>query len=677
MKKINTQTHDDLLSNAIKKINLATNNVEINNIVEDLVTTVINTEFCSLWYYDKKNQTLLRERSEESLKTISLDEKKGIIYECFMTKKSKLYNYLTSEKGYVASIDNPDNIKMKSKIILPLIDQDELIGIVTGYSSIYKAKNFTSSDMKILESLSPYLIRFLNKMHLGKELSTSLVMNNNIKPLEISTNKETIKTQNSCKILHEMAGFIHDIRTPSNTLHGFLTLLEEQIADIRLKEYVSQAKSSATFINQLTNSMLEKISLENDLNNSKKLNKSHTKELSSTNFFVSIAEMFISNMYDKEICFNIFIDPLLPKTIEVDEIKLKRVLINLIGNAYKFTPSKETIIFRVQYDQKNNAVSIVVKDTGIGIAKENQAKIFEPFKQADDTTSVQYGGTGLGLSICSEYVKELGGELQLESELDKGSRFFFSLPLKVKDPQVYFKPLRNSYAKITIVTSAQNAFSLSNIVNYFVRMGIDKNNIVAVSSTKAIPKDTTHLVVYQHKMDETTETIMQNYSKVLIVEENLFSFNGKSIANNATVILQYGYYAKELYKFVTVARIPRVLIADDDKVSVSLLKTILKDEYCEIEVAQDGKEALDMMVNAYNTKNPYNVLYIDNNMPFMNGSEVIRYVREFEKENKLTPIYAVSISGDVMDAHTDKDINMHIGKPFMVNDVRQILRKAI
>ena len=121
MPKIDVKLLEDKLHIVTKEIDVTNNNIEINTIVENLVISLMDAEFSSLWFYDEENVQLIRERDAGVIE-ISINEKQGLLYKCFMTKEPGIYNYHTSEKDYVASVDNPDNIKMKSKIMLPLIN---------------------------------------------------------------------------------------------------------------------------------------------------------------------------------------------------------------------------------------------------------------------------------------------------------------------------------------------------------------------------------------------------------------------------------------------------------------------------------------------------------------------------------------------------------------------------
>ena len=664
MKRLNTKLLQQKFSLLSKNIDLAKNNIEINSLVEEFVSSLLDSEFVSLWYFDEERMVLLRQREGEGSRELSLDVKEGVIYNSFMTKEAKIYNYLASDKDYVASIDNPDAIKIKSKIILPLIEKERLVGIVTAYSSVKKIKKFNSEDMELLKALAPYLIQILYKMYKPQE--------SRHQESEVVKNIEAIESHGDSKesadtTLQVMANFIHDIRTPSNSLYGFLELLESQIDDKRVKEYITNAKESAGFINELTTSMLERVSMQREKSSSE------IKEVESARFFANIAEMFVSNIYAKKISYNIYIDPLLPKVIEIDELKLKRILMNLIGNAYKFTPNGKSIEFSVRYKRDTKELDVRICDEGIGIPKEKQDEIFEAFKQAEDTTSLNYGGTGLGLSICAEYVKDLGGELKLKSEIERGTTFYFTIPLNSKSEDVCCPKIQNSSVKVAVLMSAKNSFCVTNMARYMVRMGLKKENIIAVGTVKDIPSDITNLIVFEHKIDEAAEYMMHNSLKILVVEEELFSITKEE--NGAyDVISQYDYYAQKLYQFVNLKKPPRVLIVDDDKTSVTLLEKILESEYCEVDVARNGKVALEMLIDSHKRENPYTIVYIDNNMPLMSGLEVMRRVREFERDNKLKPIYAVSTSGNLLDIQkVGKDFNLYVGKPFKIEDIIKAL----
>jgi CheY-like chemotaxis protein len=268
----------------------------------------------------------------------------------------------------------------------------------------------------------------------------------------------------------------------------------------------------------------------------------------------------------------------------------------------------------------------------------------------------------------------LGAKLELESEVEKGSNFYFMLPLSIKDDTPTFQPIEDKTIRITVLMSAKNSSAMLNIARYLVRMNINKNNIVAVSSIKEIPKDTSHLIVFQNQLDAELQVVLSKQMKVLIVEEQLFSMNSEDLQDNCEIISQYGYPAGELYVFINTKTLPRVLIVDDDKTSILLLEKILENEYCEVDIARNGKVALEMIIDSHKKGLAYSVVYIDNSMPLMSGIEVMQRVREFEQDNNLTPIYAVSTSGDMLNLQGNgKDFDKYVGKPFKPAEIRAIL----
>ena len=670
----------DELTVAKKTIEQSANNIEINKVVENIVTNITNAEYSSVWMYE--SLTLLRER-EHGIREISMEPKEGLLYRCFATKKAGIYNYLSSEKGYKQSVDNPDNIKMKSKIMIPLIRNDKFIGIVTAYSSVKKIKNFTNNDLEIFNAIIPFVIDAVFKMKTNSKKCLivdrrSKQNSDNGRRRRSNDSIENLnhivvsrgETKNAQEILDFTSNIVHDIRTPANGLLGFLEILEEQIEDKRLKEYINHAKSSAALINELTTSILDGVSEKRDTVST------GVESVNTVKFFADIAEMFSANMYKKDINYNIFIDPTLPKKIEIDSMKIKRVVMNLISNASKFTPEHGSIEFSVRYKQKEKKLHIFVKDNGIGIAKEKQEDIFEAFKQAEENTKDLFGGTGLGLSICAGYVKEMGGKLLIDSELERGSVFYFDVPANISDETLIFKPISNPNIHITILVNKKNAFVANHIGRYFMKIGINIDNIKAITNLEDISQNTTHLITFEKQLNSDTFSYVKKENiKHIVVEENFLSLKTDDL-NGAILISQYSYFGESLYTFVNVAKIPKVLIVEDDKISNMLLRTMLENEYCHIDTAEDGEEGLKLLLKALHTNMPYDVVYTDHNMPLLSGSEMLKQYATIEKENLSNSITTVCISGDVANKKELYDFNFFAIKPFKKSEILSIFFNA-
>jgi signal transduction histidine kinase len=680
MKKIAMNDLKQLVNETTLKLRSSKDKVEGNTIAENLIKAVMGTEFASLWIFDKDTATLVRERNDQSTNAISMLGQHGVLAKCFFTLSSGIYNYLASEKEYLPEVDNPDNIRIKSKIIVPIIDGDHFLGLVTAYSSILNIKNFTQDDLDILEALVPFLMNVIYTMHpemrneeLEEVYTSDRLMEESKNMVEkvVEIQQEQKHTESTDATMNFLANTVHDIRTPANSLYGFLELLEDQLEDERLLSYIHNAKESAHFINDLTTSILDRVSSQRERGKAKPV------QFNPSKFFADIAETFSANMYNKGIIFNIYLDPLLPKEITVEDVILKRVLMNLLNNAYKFTPAKHSVTLSVEYDKEGQRLKIAVSDTGIGIAKEKQEEIFKAFTQAEEDTKLNYGGTGLGLAISAEYVHELGGKLKLKSELDKGSSFYFTLPLEISKPEHMFSPVSDDTLRIAVFMSKENLESSKNLVRYFLKMGVDKKQIHAVKSIENLSPNTTHIVCYQEQLSDKIVTwSKQQKIPLLVIEEEFLSLLG-SEEESYTVISQYGYYADTLHKFIADSKPMRILVADDDKINIELIKAILRDEFCKIDIAMNGEEALDMMKNAVKERYPYNLVYLDKHMPILSGTEVITTFRKYEKKKNTKKVFAVSISGDENTKDKSGDIfDTYVGKPFNKNAIKETISLA-
>ena len=210
-------------------------------------------------------------------------------------------------------------------------------------------------------------------------------------------------------------------------------------------------------------------------------------------------------------------------------------------------------------------------------------------------------------------------------------------------------------------------------------MGLDKTKVLASRYLEKIDKNTTHIIAYQNRRTAQLEEFCKTNSiELLLVEEELFSISMQSGIDESSVISQYSYFADKLYSFLDTNDLPRVLIADDDRISISLLKSILSEELCSIETAYNGEIASELLANSIKSKRPFSVVYMDNDMPMISGDEVINSLRSLEKQSSVKPAYTVSISGDIFHQNSkNSNYNDYVGKPFNKNEIRDVLYKAI
>lgn len=223
-----------------------------------------------------------------------------------------------------------------------------------------------------------------------------------------------------------LANMSHEIRTPLNAIIGMAHLLDKTTLDGNQSKYVTTLKSSATILQNLISDILDLSKID--------AGKFEVilEQISLKAFLENLVEIFKPNTDKKDIKLVLDYDERIEDIVNGDTKLLNQVMINLIGNAIKFT-TEGSVTIKAHLDrisEKEQAITLSVADTGIGIDEDNIKKIFEDFSQAEANIDRKFGGTGLGLAIAKKIIKLLDGQLMVESELGKGSRFYFTIPLE-------------------------------------------------------------------------------------------------------------------------------------------------------------------------------------------------------------------------------------------------------
>jgi PAS domain S-box-containing protein len=223
-----------------------------------------------------------------------------------------------------------------------------------------------------------------------------------------------------------MANMSHEIRTPMNALIGFTNLLERTPLDVKQEEFVKTIKSAGSNLMTLINDLLDFSKIEAGM-----------LRIEATNFDVndlvqSIETLFKPKAQEKKLDFDVQISPKIPQNLIGDPTRISQIVVNLLGNAFKFTERGYVSLTTELFDDNTDyaTVKITVKDTGIGIESQELPRLFQRFQQAQDDTTRLYGGSGLGLAIVKSLAEAMGGFVEADSKIGFGSTFSVILPFK-------------------------------------------------------------------------------------------------------------------------------------------------------------------------------------------------------------------------------------------------------
>lgn len=290
-----------------------------------------------------------------------------------------------------------------------------------------------------------------------------------------------------------LSNMSHEIRTPMNAIIGFTKVLLKTDLTDKQREYLVAIKLSGDALIVLINDILDLAKVEAG----KMLFEQTPFKLEAS--IISMVHLFERKIQEKNVQLKVAYDPLIPSVLIGDSIRLHQIIINLLGNAVKFTAQGE-ITFNIRIvneTQENITISFAIADTGIGIAKKHLANIFENFQQASISTSRLYGGTGLGLAIVKQLVESQGGSITVESKLDKGSVFTFTLDFKkskntaIPDLEIIELDLENTNIKVLAVEDmVLNQLLMKTLLDDFgFERDIASNGKIAIEKLKTTHYD--------------------------------------------------------------------------------------------------------------------------------------------------------------------------------------------
>lgn len=498
-----------------------------------------------------------------------------------------------------------------------------------------------------------------------------------------------------------LANMSHEIRTPLNGIIGFARLLAKSNLTRKQEDYISTILSSSQGLLTIINDVLDfcKIEAGKLMLDNRSMNLRETIE----DVLVMLApasqakQLEVVSLYYSDV----------PEQLVTDPLRLKQVLTNLVNNAIKFTP-KGSIVVRTMIEQAQGnklMVRISVTDTGIGLSKAEQKALFHAFTQADSSTAREFGGTGLGLVISKRLVEQMGGDIGLESQKDEGSTFWFNIKAEVA-PAIQQPPKLTDLSGFTLAIVEPREMSQLALRHQAEQWGMD---CLVMSKLDEL---------HQHlKQPDTVRPDMalvdvsgfgnddSLYRQILHIERELHcptlvlattrdeDISYKLLEQGAKHYLSTPVRYSQLYQTLVTMLRPekagkteessslalglvrstvRVLAVDDNPANLKLIITLLESIGIQVDGARNGEDAVEAVRH-----NQYDLIFMDIQMPGMDGKQATRRIRQMEPAQARVPIIALTAHAlaEERQSMLDSGMDDYLTKPVDEDQLHRTLFK--
>ena len=508
-----------------------------------------------------------------------------------------------------------------------------------------------------------------------------------------------------------LANMSHEIRTPMNGVLGMTELLLATSLTDKQRRYANNVRLSGEGLLTTINDILDFSKIE-----AGKLFLEQV-DFDLRDAVEEVIELLAERAHAKNLELVCNIPAEVPTAVQGDPYRLRQVLMNLIGNAVKFTDQGEVVVDVSTLEQSRTLVvlQILIKDTGIGIAQAAQCHIFDAFSQADGTTTRKFGGTGLGLSIAKKLVELMNGTIRVESTPGQGSIFSFTACFPKQVTSRASRPaLPPSVQGLRVLIADDNATNLSILKHQMLGWGMQPHVVqngrqalerLRVAASEAQPYDMAILDMKMPDMDglELAEAIQAepNIAPRRVAILSSIAMEGVADAARAvgvSIFLRKPLRQRELYRAlttmmrdqeepasliatVTAPRCPmvqfegHVLLVEDNPVNQELAQNFLEVFGCRVDVAGDGREAIAAI-----TRDPYDLVLMDCQMPEMDGFEATAEIRQreaHEENHSRLPIVALTahaLQGD-REHCLAAGMDDYLSKPFTQDQLVLVLER--
>ncbi len=485
-----------------------------------------------------------------------------------------------------------------------------------------------------------------------------------------------------------LANMSHEIRTPLNAIIGLSDLAQKGQLTPKLKDYLSKINVSAHSLLGIINDILDFSKIEAGRMNFEQVKFDLFEVLDN------ISDMLSGRAAEKGIELVISVAGNVPTALIGDPLRLSQVLTNLTANSIKFTETGEVMI-RVELltrDKGNLRLRFIVKDSGIGIAEDTLPHLFDPFTQADGSTTRRYGGTGLGLAICKRLVEMMDGEITARSEIGKGSSFFFTGRFGIHQESIKIKhslpePLKGKRVLVVDDNAASREIIAEILTGFGFMTDVSESGFHAVEMMRSACGNRDYdLVIMDWMMPE-----MDGISALKHIRSDpllgdipviiMTAFGREQVMTQARAAGVNGFLIKPIKQSLLLDNLMeifgrpgpeeiaglsssemengkrllegiRLLLVEDNFINLQVASEILFDSGAQVATAENGKEALEKRFSG----DHFDAVLMDVQMPEMDGLTATREIRRIETEKKLSRMPIIAMTAHAMKGDRERCI---------------------
>lgn len=509
-----------------------------------------------------------------------------------------------------------------------------------------------------------------------------------------------------------LANMSHELRTPMNAILGMLTLLRKTELTPRQADYAAKTEGATRALLGLLNDILDVSKAEAG----KMTLDPHPFSIEQV--LTDLAVILSANVGNKPVEVLFDIAPNVPRHLVGDAMRLHQVLVNLGGNAIKFTSSGEIVLSIDMLERQDASVTLQfnVRDTGIGIGLENQKRIFKGFTQAEASTTRRFGGTGLGVAISQHLVSMMGGKLELQSVLGQGSRFFFTITLPIAQEMVGQGSDTNAVTEKPLhalmvddnPTAREVLARIGESLGWNVELAESGAQALELIQARALAGEAYQAIFIDWQMPEMDgweasrrihDLDLKPSSPVVV----MVTAHGREMLSQRSEIDQAlisGFLVKPvtasmLLGAVSEARTgaqgaktshitaPRlsgmhVLLVEDNLNNQQVAYELLVGEGALVKIAGNGREAVECIAASVRAESPFDVVLMDLQMPVMDGFTATKRIRK-DLDLPNLPIIAMTANAMASDREACIKAGMddHVGKPFDLDHLTSVLRNQV